>query len=317
MKSFNNLLLNTFLFLMFALPGLTQAEPKVIDQIVATVNGHPILLSELEKQKTITAKELKAQGKEGAMDQPNTFTQKVLTQMIEDYLLDQEIERLGIQAGDAQLQQVLQSIMAENRITSKEEFRKALESQGYEFEEFVENYRKRISRNNYVRQTITPNITVSEQDIQNRLKQTSTGETIVYNLALLFVPQQNIQTGLSDKEFLDFAQKLKTNNDLTLAQKKFNVSEPVSMNEVDEKDLQKEVLAALKNIEVGEVSDPITLPNGFAWVKKKKEIRGQANVSEEEKQRISDLILNEEVAQSLNQAIATLKDTATIRIFYP
>jgi peptidyl-prolyl cis-trans isomerase SurA len=237
--------------------------------------------------------------------------------MIEDYLLDQEIERLGIQAGDAQLQQVLQSIMAENRITSKEEFRKALESQGYEFEEFVENYRKRISRNNYVRQTITPNITVSEQDIQNRLKQTSTGETIVYNLALLFVPQQNIQTGLSDKEFLDFAQKLKTNNDLTLAQKKFNVSEPVSMNEVDEKDLQKEVLAALKNIEVGEVSDPITLPNGFAWVKKKKEIRGQANVSEEEKQRISDLILNEEVAQSLNQAIATLKDTATIRIFYP
>ncbi len=302
---------------MFALPGLTQAEPKVIDQIVATVNGHPILLSELEKQKTITAKELKVQGKEGAMDQPNTFTQKVLTQMIEDYLLDQEIERLGIQAGDAQLQQVLQSIMAENRITSKEEFRKALESQGYEFEEFVENYRKRISRNNYVRQTITPNITVSEQDIQNRLKQTSTGETIVYNLALLFVPQQNIQTGLSDKEFLDFAQKLKTNNDLTLAQKKFNVSEPVSMNEVDEKDLQKEVLAALKNIEVGEVSDPITLPNGFAWVKKKKEIRGQANVSEEEKQRISDLILNEEVAQSLNQAIATLKDTATIRIFYP
>jgi peptidyl-prolyl cis-trans isomerase SurA len=303
--------------MILALPGLTQAEPKVIDQIVATVNGHPILLSELEKQKTITAKELKAQGKEGAMDQPNTFTQKVLTQMIEDYLLDQEIERLGIQAGDAQLQQVLQSIMAENRITSKEEFRKALESQGYEFEEFVENYRKRISRNNYVRQTITPNITVSEQDIQNRLKQTSTGETIVYNLALLFVPQQNIQTGLSDKEFLDFAQKLKTNNDLTLAQKKFNVSEPVSMNEVDEKDLQKEVLAALKNIEVGEVSDPITLPNGFAWVKKKKEIRGQANVSEEEKQRISDLILNEEVAQSLNQAIATLKDTATIRIFYP
>jgi len=290
----------------------------IVDQIVATVDGQPILESQLNHEKSAVAQMLRLEKRESEMDQPATFQKRVLEQMIEDRLMDREIRRLGLEATDAQVEQVIQNIMTENNVRSKEDFKRLLRSESMTFEELEENYRKRISRNNFIRQTIQPKIHITDEDVQKIIQEDIKGKNArkrFYEFAMLFVPNTN----MNDDQFLELYKRAKSGESFEGLSAEYSVG-PLKdkkgyMGKVNEEDLDEKVKDVLIALQTDQISKPIQFDNGHVLVKKMGEGVRLETLSDKEKAQLQDVIFNQRVTESLNQAISRLKQNATIEIF--
>ncbi|MEM7254223.1 MAG: SurA N-terminal domain-containing protein [Pseudomonadota bacterium] len=112
-----------------------------IDRVVAIVNDDVIVRSELETQSRVVQAQI--QSREGQAPSINDIAGEVLERLIVERLQLQVAERLGISVNDDELNQAVASIARRNDLALTE-FRDALETDGYPFNEFRENIRKEM-----------------------------------------------------------------------------------------------------------------------------------------------------------------------------
>jgi peptidyl-prolyl cis-trans isomerase SurA len=146
-------------------PGSNHAE--VVDRIVALVNNDIILQSDLEKALQPLRQSMKRQGLSEAQQGIYLADQKrvVLDQLVNEKLTDEQVERLNIAVGEAEISETIERIKAVNRM-SDEQLRHMLEMDGLTYEKYREEIKGQLLRQKLVNWEVRSKIVITEADVK-------------------------------------------------------------------------------------------------------------------------------------------------------
>jgi peptidyl-prolyl cis-trans isomerase SurA len=156
---------------MMALSGLASAiegddRASELDRIVAVVDNNVITASELNDQIATIRLQLRQQNMQ--MPSSQTLHKQVLERAILEQIQLQLAETNGIRIDDESLNQTISSIASQNNMTL-DQFREALQNDGYDFAKFRENTRKEIILRRLRQQYVDNRVMITEQEVENFL----------------------------------------------------------------------------------------------------------------------------------------------------
>ncbi|WP_281559725.1 peptidylprolyl isomerase SurA [Thalassomonas sp. RHCl1] len=164
-NSFKLLTLASSLFFGAALN--LQAEEVPLDRIAAVANTGVVLESEIQD----LIQSIKQQAKNNNQELPsdNALRVQVMDKLINDSLILQIGERMGVQVSDAQLDETLTNMARDNGL-SLEQFRENIIADGLEYEQYRESVRTELISGEVRRASVHRRVYISPQEVGNLLK---------------------------------------------------------------------------------------------------------------------------------------------------
>ena len=154
--------------------------------VMARVNGRKILRSEVEKYyRTQTEKQPPSSN-----EQAQALRLGILRELIENEILAQRAEKLGLLATDEEVDSKLSEIRAP---FTKEEFDARLKERGITLDDFKRDLRRSITVEKVLNKEITSKIIISDSDISNYYNQHKAEFNLIvpqYHLAQILVTTQ-------------------------------------------------------------------------------------------------------------------------------
>lgn len=150
------------LSLGFALAGPASAD--VLERVIARVNGDIVTLSEFEQRQlaALQAARVGAEGVEGYLREHN---QAILQEAIDDLLLAQRAEELGIRVRSEYLDEIIEGIKKDNGITSPEQFQEQLNREGLSLDELRRNIKRSVLRRQVLSRELEARLAVPEAEL--------------------------------------------------------------------------------------------------------------------------------------------------------
>jgi peptidyl-prolyl cis-trans isomerase SurA len=262
-----NLIISLFaalvLVVSFAAP-VRAAE--VVDRIVAIVNGQMITLSEVNKNMKMfiqdSERSVAMSGNSQAMKE---IQKKVLDRMVDDILLRDKAKSFKLNVTDQEVASFIRDFKKENRVT-EDMLRQRLQQDEMTLKEYEEKVRMNIFRTRMLSLMVQRKVVVTDEEIQtyyNQHKDEFGGGGKTRLFLLVADTKQNIQ---------DIRKKI-VNKEVSFeaAAKQFsigpNAADGGNLGEVNPKDLNPELSAAISGVKPGEVSQPFMLSGKQALAK--------------------------------------------------
>ncbi len=155
------------LLLSATLSGAAPLEQEMeLESIAAVVNDDVITSGELRRQTREIRDRLRQNGTTPPPD--SLLRRQVLENLIARRLQMQLARRSGIKVDDEVLNRAMRNIAAQNGLTL-EQFREALEEDGYDYTRFRESLRNDIAINRLRQRQIDSRVTVTNEEIDNFL----------------------------------------------------------------------------------------------------------------------------------------------------
>lgn len=155
-------------------------------EVLATVNGRKILRSEVEKY---YRNQTEGQP-EASTAQSQSLRLSILHELIENEMLLQRAEKLGLMATDEEVDGKLKQIQAP---FGKEEFDKRLKDRGVSLDDFKRDLRRSITVEKVLHKEIESKINISDDDVANYYNQHKSEFNLIvpqYHLAQILVTAQ-------------------------------------------------------------------------------------------------------------------------------
>jgi peptidyl-prolyl cis-trans isomerase SurA len=149
--------------LCLSLPAL--AQDTVLEEIVARVNNQIISRSELQRSREAMIQETRQQSPQDADAKIKEREKNVLRDQIDQALLAQKGEDLGISV-DTDLIKQLDGIRKQMNLATMEELEKAAEQQGISYEDFKANMRNQLMTQRVIQQEVAPHIQISKEEVK-------------------------------------------------------------------------------------------------------------------------------------------------------
>jgi peptidyl-prolyl cis-trans isomerase SurA len=163
-----------------------QAKEEMLDKVAAIVNGGVVLESEVQD----LLKNIKKQSEKNnqALPSDNALRTQVMDKLINDSLIVQIGERMGVQVSDAQLDQTIANMAKENKLTLSQ-FREAIISDGEDYEKYRENVRTELISGEVRRNSVRRRIYISPQEVSNllALMKEQTNNDVEYHLGHILI----------------------------------------------------------------------------------------------------------------------------------
>lgn len=150
------------LLLLLAASITAQAEDLLLDRIVAIVDESVITDRELAGRVDLVKIEIRSD--ERNLPPDDVLRRQVLEQLISDSLLTQEAQRRGIKVTDSQLNQAMQRLARQNRL-SLSDFRRMLIDDGINYAGYRETVRREMAISTLARQYGLRNANVSDTEV--------------------------------------------------------------------------------------------------------------------------------------------------------
>lgn len=147
--------------------GGQAARAEVVDRVVAVVNDDIVLLSELNQALAPYHQKIAAAGygEEQVRQMRFKAREDLLAQMVDETLTAQEIKRLGLTVGSAEIDNMIERIKEVNYLTD-EALRAALLREGTTLGDYREELKKQLLRTKLVNIEVKSKIVVTEADIK-------------------------------------------------------------------------------------------------------------------------------------------------------
>jgi len=250
------------------------AEVVKIDRIVAIVDQTVVTEQELESRiRTVTA-QLQKQGTE--LPAENILRKQILERLISDTLQLQYAAQSGLKVDDSQLDKTIERIAEQNQLTLTE-FADALAKDGVSMGKFRSDIRNEITIARLREREVDSRINVSESEIDNFLTtQASSNENQdEYEIAhiLIRTPEEGATEDVQKaKAKVDEVIKaLQAGTNFAKVSASFsdapNALEGGNLGWKSSTQMPALFLDALKNMQVGTVSEVLRSPNGFHILK--------------------------------------------------
>jgi peptidyl-prolyl cis-trans isomerase SurA len=245
-----------------------------IDRIVAIVDQTVVTEQELESRiRTVTA-QLQKQGTE--LPPENILRKQILERLISDTLQLQYAAQSGLKVDDSQLDKTIERIAEQNQLTLTE-FADALAKDGVSMGKFRADIRNEITIARLREREVDSRVNVSESEIDNFLTtQASSNENQdEYEIAhiLIRTPEEGATEDVQKaKAKVDEVIKaLQAGTNFSKVSASFsdapNALEGGSLGWKSSTQMPALFLDALKNMQVGTVSEVLRSPNGFHILK--------------------------------------------------
>ncbi|WP_434926925.1 peptidylprolyl isomerase SurA [Shewanella sp. HL-SH8] len=158
--------------LFFALFALTISQPalsapQTLDSVAVQLNDGIILESEISNMITTVSANAKASNQTLPSDE--ALRTQIIDRLISTRLQLQTAERIGLSIGDLQLDQTIENIAKEQKITVNQ-MQQQLESEGMSFSQYREQLREEITLGEIQRIQVQRRIQVSPQEINSLVK---------------------------------------------------------------------------------------------------------------------------------------------------
>ena len=164
--------MNMFRLTLILLGSLLLMQPVTaaqtsIDRIVAVVDESVITARELADRIKLVKLDFRQSNRRLPSD--DVLHRQVLEALINDSLLLQEARRRGIKITDGQLNQAMQRLARQNKM-SLSDFRKALLDDGLDYDKYRETVRREMTVSTLGRQYSQRNATISEAEVDDFIK---------------------------------------------------------------------------------------------------------------------------------------------------
>ncbi|QTO53644.1 peptidylprolyl isomerase SurA [Duffyella gerundensis] len=179
------------------------AAPQMVDKVAAVVNNGVVLESDVDGM----MQSVKAQAQQAGQQLPDdrTLRHQILERQIMDNIILQMGQKMGVQVTDEQLDQAIQNIAAQNRM-SLDQLRSRLAYDGANYQTYRAQIRKEMQiaevRNNEVRRRVT----ILPQEVDTLAKQVaaqnSQGTELNLSHILLPLSENPTQQQVDDQEAL-------------------------------------------------------------------------------------------------------------------
>ncbi|MDP7591362.1 MAG: peptidylprolyl isomerase SurA [Litorilituus sp.] len=193
MKNLVQILILSSVFYM-AIGFQALAKEEQLDKVAAIVNNSVVLESEI--QDLLTSIKNQAKKNNQSLPSDNALRTQVMDKLINDSLVLQIGERMGIQVSDAQLDQTIANMAGENKLTLSQ-FRQEIISDGTDYEKYRENVRTELISGEVRRNSVRRRIFISPQEIENLLElmKAQTNNDVEYHLGhiLIEIPSEATQ----------------------------------------------------------------------------------------------------------------------------
>jgi len=192
------ILLKFFTLATLIITPTINAEEVELDRVAAIVNGGVVLESEIVD--FIQTIKKQAEKNDQSLPRDKALRIQVLDKLIDDSLVTQIGERIGVQISDAQLDETISNMAQENSL-SLEEFRQSIVSDGLDYEKYREGVRKELISGEVRRSSVSRRIYVSPQEIMNliTMMKKQTNNDVEYRLGHILIefPQDPTQDDMN------------------------------------------------------------------------------------------------------------------------
>ena len=265
-----------------------SAQVRPLDRIVAIVDNDVIMQSQLDQRLREVQQTIEKRGAE--MPPTEVMQQQVLERLITENLQLQIGDRSGIRISDEELNQAMGTIAQRNNMTL-DQFRSALEADGLSLKTAREQIRREMVISRVRQRRIAERVQVSNQEVENFLA-SDLGKLQLseeYRLAniLIPVPESSDSAAIqaAEKVAADTYQQLQQGADFA----RLAVSRSASENALEGGDMGWRKAAQLpppfdtqvRELSVGEVTQPVRTPPGFIILKLLDKRGGDAQVRDE------------------------------------
>lgn len=307
-------------------PAVRPAGARIVDGVVAVVNGDPVTYSEFRES---VAEMLRIP--EGDADlylreerNRSRILQGIET-LVESVLVRQRLETLGQAVSDTEVEQAVLSVQKNNGM-SADEFRAALEREGITPHAFRRRIRWQMERGAIVRALRIKAVTVTEEEVrryfeENEERFRKEGEVRV-EILYLPVPEASAEDGEEAVAQRIAAQQAADGirAGLTLAEALRLVTPTVPGAAVMEpgflktEELAPEIGREVARLRTGEVSSPVFTAEGGFIVRVLERRGGTLPPFEELRETLTEELVDRRSEQSYADILTELKREATIDI---
>lgn len=310
------------------LSGAAYAAPQPIDRIVATVDNDLVMQSQLDQRVREVQQTIAKRG--GGVPPTSALEQQVLERLIVENLQLQIGERSGIRITDEELNQAVATIAQRNGM-SLEQFRAALAHDGLSYDDAREQIKREMIISRVRQRRVAERIQVSEQEVKNFLN-SDLGKMQMseeYRLANILIPTPEAassdQIQAAARQVGEVYQQLKQGADfgqMAIARSRSeNALEGGEMGWRNAGQLPPDFAKMLSSMAVGDITQPIRIPNGFIILKLEEKRGGSQSVLRDEvhvrhilikPSEIRSEAATQELAEKLYDRINSGEDFATL-----
>lgn len=304
------------LLLFFAQP----AQSRIVDRIVAVVNDDIITFSELKMAASTFLAELEGR----RMERNSALERKVLEMLIEERLILQAAERMGISATERDVDRAIEEIKRRNGIDD-ETLKRLLSENGVDYEEYRSKMKRDITRMKFIERVINSRIVVRDEEIESyyiRHKDEFT-DPVEVRLRLIFLPFPEDASWLDKEKTRSLAEgierKLKEGANFTDLAREFskgpNSEGGGDIGYVKEGEMAPELERVAFGLEPGKVSEPIKMDEGI-YILQVVGRRGGIRPFEEVKEEIRRVLFQRKGERMYREWIEDLRERSYIEVRY-
>jgi peptidyl-prolyl cis-trans isomerase SurA len=166
--------------------SLSLAKEVELDRVAVIVNTGVILESEVTE--LINNIKQQAEKNNQTLPRDKALRVQVIDKLIDDTLVLEIGNRMGVQVSDAQLDETIKNMAQENNLTL-EQFRQAIIKDNIDYEKYRENVRKELISGEVRRSSVRRRIYISPQEINNLLTvmKEQTNSDVEYRLGHILI----------------------------------------------------------------------------------------------------------------------------------
>lgn len=302
-------ILAAVLLLLFALPAVA----RTVDGIAAVVNDEIITTHQLDK-------ELQNAGQLPA-DQRDRLRKEVLGRLIDDALIRQRIKELGLKVGDEELEAAIQDVQKQNKLT-RPQLEEAVKAQGMGFDEYKENLRQQILRFKLMGRDVQSKVEVTNEEIRDYFRQNidkyREEPTVRLNRLTFPLPEKataELQSAVLRRasEALKHLRKGEPFDSVLQAFAEKG-AEGGDMGSFEAGQLTPSFAAAVRDLKVGEVSEPVPTPRGVHLLQVVERNPGRVRQFDSVKEEISRILKERKTESRMKEWSEGLKKKAYIDV---
>lgn len=176
-----------------------KAKEVEMDRISAIVNTSVVLESDVED--LIQTVKLQAKQSDQSLPSDNALRTQVMDKLINDALISEIGERMGVQVSDAMLDQTLTNMGAEAGLTL-EQYKEKIVSDGIDYEKYRENVRTELVTGEVTRASVRRRIYIPPQEVNSLLEmmKEQTNDNVEYHIGHILIefPAEPTQKDMSE-----------------------------------------------------------------------------------------------------------------------
>jgi peptidyl-prolyl cis-trans isomerase SurA len=256
------------LAVILAAAPVARASEELLDGIAAQVGSDVVLVSEVTR---VTAPMEDQLRKAGATERDvNMLRADMLERLIERRLVEQVVRRMELTASDAEVDQAVAAIAAENGITL-DQLRESLESHGVTWESYREKIRGEIQRSKILNGMVRSKVKVEDAQVralyeQRYGSQRKGGEEMHLRHLVVTGGEDAPRSHEQACEQVGAAQaRIQAGEAFAEVAREVSESNPTGGGDigwVHEQDIAKWMADAVRGLEAGQVSGVVEMPFG-------------------------------------------------------